>query len=63
MVKDLDISTETKVKEEVNKPMQIMALEAAILHTQNHDKQKKEEERMEEEQERAEKGLDPWVGT
>ena len=46
VVKDLEIITETKVQEEVNKPMQIMALEAARLHTQNHDKQKKEEERI-----------------
>ena len=33
VVKDLEIITETKVQEEVNKLMQIMALEAAILHT------------------------------
>ena len=41
VVNDLEIITETKVQKKVNKSMQIMALEAAILRTQNHDKQKK----------------------
>ena len=45
VVKDLEIITEMRVQERVNKPMQFMALEVARLETEKHDQQKKEEER------------------
>ena len=50
-----------KVQKELNMPMQFMALEAARQYMEKCDKQSKEEERMDEEQIRAETRLDLWI--